>query len=758
MKRYNGSDANVIIPDTVKEIGQGAFRKCASVTSVTIPNSVEIIQDLAFDGCETLTSVTISNSVRYIGQEAFNKCTNLTSVIIPDSVTTLGRAAFSDCTSLESVVISNRVTTIERSTFMNCKSLRSIVIPKSVTEIDNSYWSAFKDSHGFTIICEENSYAHHYSIAHQFSFIFDYQYEAFHGLLPPGFEKLASPFLADEEKPFIFISYSHKDRDMVLGIIKTLYEAGWKIWYDEGLTIGDKYDETLEEHIKNCSAFLLFVTENSLASVYCRKNEIPWAIQYGKPIIKCIPDKGIDYEIEEGTVVAAVLPSDIEPALEKISGLTKDGRRTAKGISVIVNPLDRGEENCDGFAYCLYTGRSAATARAILLEAKNSGCAIYNAAEDGRDAQKMHDAACLIVFLDKAYLSDENLTRLLIDAYQEHRDIAVCLTEAVEDEDLPKELLGLHKQQWLNFAHGITADMNTKLARHLQKRGCRNAAVLPGFKYKETDRGIVLEKYMGLDPDPRVESSYGGIPVVEIADSCFEKCAHLRTITLPDSITWIGRDAFENCVRLQTVTIPKGVGILRKSVFKGCIRLASVIIPDGVKTIEEWAFESCASLTSLSMPDSVTKIEKFAFNGCTNLASVRFSDNLTEIGDHAFGKCESMASVDIPLSVRTLKWGAFEECTGLTSVLIPGNVTNFGHFVFAECKNLTSVIVSDGIKTIGYGAFQGCTNLSSVVIPRSVKTIEDRAFLSCPKVTVICPPLSRARKYCKEERIPFRNK
>ena len=79
--------------------------------------------------------------------------------------------------------------------------------------------------------------------------------------------RCGAPFLADEESPFIFISYSHKDRDTVLGIIKELYESGWKIWYDEGLTIGDSYDETLETHVRNCAAFLLFVTENSLQSL-----------------------------------------------------------------------------------------------------------------------------------------------------------------------------------------------------------------------------------------------------------------------------------------------------------------------------------------------------------------------------------------------------------------------------------------------------------------------------------------------------------
>lgn len=67
---------------------------------------------------------------------------------------------------------------------------------------------------------------------------------------------IVAPFPADEEKPFIFISYAHADREYVFPIIKNIYEKGWYVWYDEGLEIGDNYYQTLQEHISNCSLFL----------------------------------------------------------------------------------------------------------------------------------------------------------------------------------------------------------------------------------------------------------------------------------------------------------------------------------------------------------------------------------------------------------------------------------------------------------------------------------------------------------------------
>ena len=200
LKKYHGTESSVIIPDGVTEIGSHAFDGCTNLISVTIPDSVTKIRDYAFRKCKSLTSVTI-----------------------PDSVTEIECHAFESCSRLKSIIIPNRVTKLSSGLFETCGHLESIVVPDSVTEIDDH---AFFLCPGVTFICGEGSYTHQYCLDNLRPFIFDYQFEAFHGLLPQGYKKLASPFLADEEEPFIFISYSHKDRDTVLPILKTLYESG----------------------------------------------------------------------------------------------------------------------------------------------------------------------------------------------------------------------------------------------------------------------------------------------------------------------------------------------------------------------------------------------------------------------------------------------------------------------------------------------------------------------------------------------------
>lgn len=160
----------VVLPKSLKEIGDYAFYRCHNLVSVNIPDSVTSIGKSAFDGCKSLTSVHITdlaawcnidfgdsalsgpphnlylngelvtdlvipNSVTSMGRYAFTGCSSLTSVTIPNSVTSIGVAAFSGCSSLTSVAIPNSVTSIGLWAFSRCSSLTSITIPDSVTSI-----------------------------------------------------------------------------------------------------------------------------------------------------------------------------------------------------------------------------------------------------------------------------------------------------------------------------------------------------------------------------------------------------------------------------------------------------------------------------------------------------------------------------------------------------------------------------------------------------------------------------------------------
>ena len=135
LKKYTGTGRKVVIPDSVKTIGNWAFRSCScsSLTSITIPEGVTSIGNGAFEWCSSLTSITIPDSVTSIGDSAFSDCSCLTSITIPNGVVSVGKLAFSGCSCLTSITIPDSVTSIGDFAFSCCNNLEHITIPESVT-------------------------------------------------------------------------------------------------------------------------------------------------------------------------------------------------------------------------------------------------------------------------------------------------------------------------------------------------------------------------------------------------------------------------------------------------------------------------------------------------------------------------------------------------------------------------------------------------------------------------------------------------
>ena len=144
---------SVNIPGRVTSIENGTFTGCSELKSVTIPHSVTRIGDFAFDNCSSLRSIAIPNSVMNIGDYAFCGCRNLKSVTIPGSVVAIGICAFNDC-GVENVVISDGVVRIGDGAFGHCGSLTKLVLPNSVTILGRN---AFSDCTGLASVIMLNS-------------------------------------------------------------------------------------------------------------------------------------------------------------------------------------------------------------------------------------------------------------------------------------------------------------------------------------------------------------------------------------------------------------------------------------------------------------------------------------------------------------------------------------------------------------------------------------------------------------------------
>ena len=117
------------------EIGIGAFRSCANLTSVSFPNVTDIGNN-AFHSCASLSSVSFP-AAESIGGSAFLRCNSLKSVEFPE-LTSINGYTFEECKSLESVYIPKAAGIGSRAFFI-CSKLTAASFPAAITIGDDAF-------------------------------------------------------------------------------------------------------------------------------------------------------------------------------------------------------------------------------------------------------------------------------------------------------------------------------------------------------------------------------------------------------------------------------------------------------------------------------------------------------------------------------------------------------------------------------------------------------------------------------------------
>ena len=85
-------------------------------------------------------------------------------------------------------------------------------------------------------------------------------------------------------KPFLFISYAHRESSQVVDTIRILHEKGYRLWYDEGIPAGSDWPANIARHMQNCERVVFFVSERALESQNCY-SEIRTAARLKKPTL-----------------------------------------------------------------------------------------------------------------------------------------------------------------------------------------------------------------------------------------------------------------------------------------------------------------------------------------------------------------------------------------------------------------------------------------------------------------------------------------
>ena len=174
---------------------------------------------------------------------------------------------------------------------------------------------------------------------------------------PPCYDE-RSTFREKDEDKFVFISYSHKDKDKVYADLKWLYERRLNFWYDKKLNVGDIWNEKALERIEseNCLGAILFLSPSSAKSEAVNR-ELNKLKQLEKAIFPVIVG---DEENLSGVLRSAYLsfggmkdgeieekfPAErVKELIEAVSASRIFVKRSADGFEKLIASLkDRSEE------------------------------------------------------------------------------------------------------------------------------------------------------------------------------------------------------------------------------------------------------------------------------------------------------------------------------------------------------------------------------------------------------------------------------
>ena len=153
-------EGTIVIPKTVKSIGKEVFTGCSELETVKWPEQIKTIPNQAFQDCKKLKEVILPKGLEEIGYRAFSQCTSLEKIFIPKTVVRSGNFSgyfgrwFQGCDKLKEIVLEEGTSRIVEGSFNGILSSYKMVIPESVKEIGQQAFANNKNLK--TIILNKN--------------------------------------------------------------------------------------------------------------------------------------------------------------------------------------------------------------------------------------------------------------------------------------------------------------------------------------------------------------------------------------------------------------------------------------------------------------------------------------------------------------------------------------------------------------------------------------------------------------------------
>lgn len=804
----------IVLPKNLTTLGKFAFRNCKSLTTIELPDTVTSIGESAFDACVSLESLTIPNGVNNISKGAFGGCTSLKTMTITNPNIVLGASVFEGCSSLETVNLPEGIKTIPASFFAS-SGIKEIALPSTVTEIGQAAFMSTRNllaidltkCVGLTTI-GNNAFAasgiSQIQFPNSLKVIKSNAFEA-SGLrnvtipdsvmgngaengdggieelafwncvgleevsLPKGISclnegtfkgciSLKTVDIRDTENSILesigkeaFYGCLSLENTDFLNNLKLLKEIKEKAFaYDitaewaKSLAKKDIYGNTYylggltSISLPDC---VITVDKTAFQDQYNVENialgsgitELPETIFSGFVKLRHVklPNKLIS--IGDKAFFKCIMLNEIDfpDTLQTIGESAFENCGTASVISNVAYDLyyvdaskvydQRPEGNTTAGEYLVYTKDDAYNQK--IVEKVIEPSAMMTEKEYENAEKPAQYQACYVV-AEKRYVNsnevftDSKLAKNKYTSYTYDKEQGVISNVEVIYTD--------------------SEDM-TKGTSLLPKNGCT------GYYVREnTSNKLNVRNYLGLKNVTLPNS------VTTIGKRSFANCYNLEKIALSGNLEEVSNESFcvdkasflskydwtdtkntelaGNYIAMRNVTFPEKLKKIGAKAFycNGNMTWTNKTLPFTIESIGDSAFEECKQLTEVIIPSRTKEIGARAFYGCSTYTKQK--DKVYGYDVYDLNKDSGLREIDMTQanSLTTIGNNAF-SLNPITSCTIPDKVTILPQGLFQNCYYLQKVTCSDNTQEVKDSVFSNCRSLVSITIPAQA-TISYKAF------------------------------
>lgn len=237
--------------------------------------------------------------------------------------------------------------------------------------------------------------------------------------------------------------------------------------------------------------------------------------------------------------------------------------------------------------------------------------------------------------------------------------------------------------------------------------------------------------------------------VIEIGASAFLGTL-IGSVSFSPRLNKIEKEAFRSCTSLTgTLTLPETLTYIGNSAFSDCSLTGELHLPNSLEYIGNSAFCDCGYLVgNLRIPDKITELYYWTFGSNSQKSPFRNGtldlNNVTKYGENVFRNCAFIGELIIPEGTGEIPdcffYNYHDGDANLTRVVLPNSLRRIGALAFAGqekmCKN---IVFPEGLIVIGRDAFQGCSQIPNIELPSTLQMVGESAFQNCYNLSnIVC--------------------